>query len=58
MQTRSKKALEAEIARMIADKAEKAIPVQPDLEWWSVLLESLYGWNSTPSRSKTTIRTR
>jgi hypothetical protein len=49
---RSRKALEAEIAKMIVDKAEKAISVQPDLEWWSVMLESLYGGNSKRSRSK------
>ena len=54
----SKKALESEIAKIIADKAEKAIAVQPDLEWWSVLLESFYGWGPTQSRSKTTILTR
>ena len=54
----SNEVLEAEIARMIANKAEKAISVQPDLEWWSVLLESFYGWEPIQSRSKTTTWTR
>lgn len=45
--------LEAEIARMVANKAKKAISVQPDLEWWPILLESFYGWEPTQSRLKT-----
>ena len=39
----SKKAPESEIAKRIADKAEKALAIDPDLEWWAVLLESFYG---------------
>ena len=54
----SNEVLEEEIARMIANKAEKAISVQPDLEWWSVLLESFYGWEPTQTKSKTTTWTK
>ncbi len=43
-----KKTPETEIAKLIVDKAEKALTAQSDFEWWSVLLESFYG--STPRK--------
>jgi hypothetical protein len=46
---KSKKVLGSEVAKIIADKAEKALAVQDDLEWWSVLLESFYG--SSPPKA-------
>jgi len=37
---KSEKILESEIAKI---EAEKVLAAQPDLEWWSALLESFYG---------------
>ncbi len=48
----SKKTLESQIAKSIADKAEKALAAPQDLEWWSVLLECFYGSSPTESRMK------
>jgi hypothetical protein len=48
----SKKTLESRIAKSGAAKAEKAIAIQSDLEWWSVLLECFYGPGPTESRTK------
>jgi hypothetical protein len=43
----SKEALESQIAEAIADKVEKALALESDLEWWSALLESFYGLNQS-----------
>ncbi len=48
----SRKTLESQIAKSIADKAEKELTIQTDLEWWSVLLECFYGSSPTESRMK------
>jgi len=50
----SKKTLESLTAKSIADKAEKALAVQSDFEWWSALLECFYG-SSPRNRTKTMI---
>ncbi len=48
----SKKTLESQIAKSIADKAEKALAARDDLEWWSALLECFYGSSPIQSRTK------
>ncbi len=48
----SKKTLESQIAKSIADKAAKALAAQADFEWWATLLECFYGSSSTESRMK------
>ncbi len=48
----SRKSLESQIAKDIADKAEKAVAAQTDLEWWSALLECFYGTSPQKSERK------
>ncbi len=48
----SKKTLESQIAKTIADNAEKTLAAQADLEWWAALLECFYGSSPTGNRMK------
>ncbi len=52
MQQSKKKTLESLIATSIADKSEKPLADQADLEWWAALLECFYGSSPTESRMK------